>query len=73
MSDIGDCRSGVGEQREFGTDAGSGTQPALDRELAVQRLDAIANVGQPAGTGTIRLEPATLVLNNQAESAAWMR
>jgi hypothetical protein len=41
---------------EFGTDAGSGTQPALDREPAMQRLDAVRDVGQPAGTGTVRLE-----------------
>ena len=44
-------------QWEFGTDACSGAQPAFDRELAVQRLDAVTDVGQPAGTGAVRLEP----------------
>ena len=39
----------------------------------MQRLDAVANVGQPAGTGAVRLEPVTVVLDNQAEPAARMR
>ena len=39
----------------------------------MQSLDAVADVGQPAGTGIVRLEPATVVLNNQAESASRMR
>ena len=46
---------------------------ALDGEPAVQRLDAVADVGQPAGTGAVRLEPSTVVLDDQAEPVARTR
>src|SRR5215211_760602 len=62
-----------GRQRKFGTHCGSSIHAALDPELAVQRLDSVTDIGQPAGTDTVRLEPPTLVLNHQTEPAVRMR
>ena len=49
--------TGARGQREFGADTRPDTRSTLDGEPAVQRLNAVADVGQPAVTGAVWLEP----------------
>src|SRR5215217_1731859 len=69
VSDIGASR----RQGKFGADARTGTHLTLDGQPPVQRLDAIANVGEPTGARAVGHESSTAVVHGQAQQVVKAR